>query len=214
VHDFAEQVIRPAAHEWDEREETPWPIMEEAAKIGLYSLEFVANAFADATGLQLALAVEELAWGDAGIALAIMGSTLAVAGIMANGTPEQQAEWIPQCFGTPDDMKLAAFAVSEADAGSDVSSLKTRAIYDQAKDEWVLNGTKTWITNGGLANLRRSAHAARPASSFPRRPPVSARARSSRRWGSARRTRPRSSSRTAAFPDGACSAGKTGWTSD
>jgi len=153
VHDFAEQVIRPAAHEWDEREETPWPIIEEAAKIGLYSYEFVANAFADLSGLQLALALEEMTWGDAGIGLAIFGSTLAVAGIMANGTPQQAAEWIPQCFGTPDDLKLAAFAVTEADAGSDVSSLKTRAVYDEAKDEWVLNGAKTFITNGGLANL-------------------------------------------------------------
>jgi acyl-CoA dehydrogenase len=153
VHDFAEGVIRPAAHEWDEREETPWPIIQEAAKIGLYSFEFVANAFADPTGLQLALALEEMSWGDAGIALAIIGSVLAVAGITANGTPEQAGEWIPQCFGTPDDIKLAAFGVSEADAGSDVSSLRTRAIYDEAKDEWVLNGTKTWITNGGLANL-------------------------------------------------------------
>ena len=45
VHDFAETVIRPAAHEWDEREETPWPIIEEAARIGLYSLDFMANMF-------------------------------------------------------------------------------------------------------------------------------------------------------------------------
>ncbi|HMD44528.1 MAG TPA: acyl-CoA dehydrogenase family protein [Acidimicrobiales bacterium] len=152
VHDFAEDVIRPAGHEWDEREETPWPIIEEAAKIGLYSLDFVANAFADPTGLTMALVLEEMSWGDAGIALAIFGSTLAVAGIFANGTPEQQAEWIPRCFGTPDDLKLAAFGVSEPEAGSDVSSLKTRAVYDEAKDEWVLSGTKTWITNGGLAN--------------------------------------------------------------
>ena len=152
VHDFAEHVIRPAAHEWDEREETPWPIIREAAKIGLYSLDFVANAFLDPTGLQMALVSEEMSWGDAGIALAIFGSNLAVAGIYANGTPEQQAEWIPQCFGTPDDVKLAAFGVSEPDAGSDVSSLKSRAVYDEARDEWVLNGTKTWITNGGIAS--------------------------------------------------------------
>ena len=66
--------------------------------------------------------------------------------------PEQIGESIPQCFGTPDDVKLAAFGVSEPDAGSDVSSLKSRAVYDEAKDEWVLNGTKTWITNGGIAN--------------------------------------------------------------
>jgi acyl-CoA dehydrogenase len=150
VHDFAESVIRPAAHEWDEREETPWPIIEEAAKIGLYSWEFFANSFADPTGLQLAVVSEELAWGDAGITLALLGTTLGVSGIVGSGTPEQIAEWVPQCFGTPDDIHVAAFAVSEPDAGSDVSSLRTRAVYDEAKDEWVINGTKTWITNGGI----------------------------------------------------------------
>jgi acyl-CoA dehydrogenase len=153
VHDFAENTIRPAAHEWDEREETPWPIIEEAARIGLYSLDFVTNAFSDPTGLLLPVVMEEMAWGDAGIALAIFGTTLGVAGIFANGTPEQIGEWLPQCFGTPEDIRLAAFCVSEPDAGSDVSSLRTRAVYDEAKDEWVLNGTKTWITNGGIADV-------------------------------------------------------------
>ncbi len=153
VHGFSEGVLRPAAAEWDEREETPWPIIQEAANLGIYSLDFLANAFADSTGLSIVIALEELAWGDAGLCMAIMGSTLAVAGIMSNGTPEQQMEWIPQCFGTPGDLKLAAFAVTEPDAGSDVSSLRTRAVYDEASDEWVLNGTKTWITNGGIANL-------------------------------------------------------------
>jgi acyl-CoA dehydrogenase len=153
VHGFAENVMRPAAHEWDEREETPWPIIEEAAKIGIYSLDFLANAVADKTGLSMMITLEELAWGDAGICMALMGSTLAVAAIMANGTPEQQMEWIPQCYGTPGDIKIAAFGVSEPDAGSDVSSLRTRAVYDEAADEWVLNGVKTWITNGGIANL-------------------------------------------------------------
>jgi len=153
VHDFAEGVIRPAANEWDEREETPWPIIEEAARIGLYSFEFVANCFADPTGLLLPLVNEELAWGDAGIALAILGSTLGVAGIVATGTPEQVSEWVPQCFGHPGDLRLAAFCVSEADAGSDVSSLKSRAVYDEATDTWTLNGTKTWITNGGIADV-------------------------------------------------------------
>src|SRR5271168_4941002 len=152
VHEFAENVVRPAGPEWDEREETPWPIIKEAAKNGLYSYDFMAQCFADPTGLLMCLVNEEMSWGDAGIALAIFGSTLAVAGIFANGTPEQIGEWIPQCFGTPEDIKLAAFGVSEPDAGSDVSSLKSRAVYDQAKDEWVLNGTKTWITNGGIAN--------------------------------------------------------------
>jgi acyl-CoA dehydrogenase len=153
VHDFAENVIRPAAHEWDEREETPWPIIEEAAAIGLYSAEFVSNAFADPTGLTWPVISEEMCWGDAGITLAIFGSTLAVSGIVANGTREQVVEWVPQCFGTADKIQLGAFAVSEPDAGSDVSSLRTRAVYDEAKDEWVLNGTKTWITNGGIADV-------------------------------------------------------------
>jgi alkylation response protein AidB-like acyl-CoA dehydrogenase len=153
VHGFALNVMRPAAHEWDEREETPWPIIEEAAKIGIYGMDFIASTYVDPTGLSMMLALEELAWGDAGICMALMGTTLAVAAIMANGTPEQQMEWIPQCYGTLDDIKLAAFGVSEPDAGSDVSSLRTRAVYDQKSDEWVLNGTKTWITNGGIANL-------------------------------------------------------------
>ena len=69
VHEFAENVIRPAGPEWDEREETPWPIIEEAAKIGLYSFDFVAQAFSDPTGLLMCLVNEEMSWGDAGIAL-------------------------------------------------------------------------------------------------------------------------------------------------
>lgn len=154
VHEFAKDVIRPAAEEWDEREEFPWPIVEEAAKIGLYGFDFMANAMlGDATGLTLPLAIEELFWGDAGIGLSIMGTGLAAAGIAGNGTPEQMMEWVPQCYGTADDVKVAAFCVSEPDAGSDVSSLRTRAVYDEAKDEWTLNGTKAWITNGGIANI-------------------------------------------------------------
>ena len=153
VHDFAESVVRPAAHEWDEREEFPWPIVEEAAKIGLYGWEFLMNGFSDPTGLTIPVAVEELFWGDAGIGMAIMGTALAAAGITANGTPEQVIEWVPQCYGTADDVKLGAFCVSEPDAGSDVSSLRTRAVYNEAKDEWVINGTKAWITNGGIADI-------------------------------------------------------------
>ena len=154
VHDFAEEVVRPAAHEWDEREEFPWPIVEEAAKIGLYSFDFFAQAsLGDPSGLTLPVALEELFWGDAGIGLSIFGSGLAAAGIAGSGLPEQVMEWVPQCFGTADDIKLGAFCVSEPDAGSDVSSLKTRAVYDEAADEWVLNGTKAWITNGGIADV-------------------------------------------------------------
>jgi alkylation response protein AidB-like acyl-CoA dehydrogenase len=154
VHDFAATVVRPAAHEWDEREEFPMPLVQEAAKIGLYSFDFFAQAsMGDNTGLTLPITLEELFWGDAGIGLAIFGSGLAAAGIAGNGTPEQVMEWVPQCFGSgPDDIMIGAYCVSEPDAGSDVSSLKTKAVYDEAKDEWVLNGTKAWATNGGIAD--------------------------------------------------------------
>jgi acyl-CoA dehydrogenase len=153
AHGFAEQVVRPAAAEWDEREETPWPIIREAAKIGLYGFEAIAQFWADPSGLTLPIVNEELFWGDAGIGMSIMGTTLAVAGIYAAGTPDQLVEWVPQCYGTPEDPKVAAFCVSEPDAGSDVSSLRTRARYDEASDEWVLNGQKAWATNGGIANV-------------------------------------------------------------
>src|SRR5829696_3878065 len=153
VHGFAADVVRPAAAEWDEKEETPWPIIGEAARIGLYGFEGLAQFYADPSGLTLPIVNEELFWGDAGIGMAIMGSSLAAAGIFSSGTPEQLGEWIPQCFGTPDDPKVGAFCVSEPDAGSDVSSLRTRAVYDEAKDEWVLNGQKAWATNGGIAGV-------------------------------------------------------------
>ena len=153
VHGFAEGVVRPAAAEWDEREETPWPVIQEAAKIGLYGFEAIAQFWADESGLTFPIVNEELFWGDAGIGMAIMGTTLAVAGIFSAGTPEQLMEWVPQCYGTADDPKVGAFCVSEPDAGSDVSSLRTRAKYDEGKDEWVLNGQKAWATNGGIANV-------------------------------------------------------------
>ena len=153
VHGFAENVVRPAAEEWDEREETPWPVIQEAAKIGLYSFEAMGQFWSDETGLTLPIANEELFWGDAGIGMAIMGTTLAVAAIFGQGTPEQMGEWIPQCFGTPEDVKLGAFCASEPDAGSDVSGIRTSAKYDEAKDEWVINGQKAWATNGGIANV-------------------------------------------------------------
>ncbi len=153
LHEFATDVIRPAASEWDEREETPWPVIQEAAKAGIYSLDFFASAWGDESGISLPITMEELFWGDAGIGLSLVGTTLGVAGILSSGTHEQIGEWVPQCFGSQDDVKLAALAVSEPGAGSDISSLKTRAVYDEATGEWVLNGVKTWITNGGIADV-------------------------------------------------------------
>ena len=153
VHEFAADVVRPAASEWDEREATPWPIIQEAAKVGLYSLEMFAEQSAEPTGLGMIVVFEELFWGDAGIALSILGTGLAAASVAGSGTPEQIGEFLPQMFGTVEKPEVAAFCASEPNAGSDVGSILTRARYDEATDEWVLNGTKTWATNGGIANV-------------------------------------------------------------
>jgi acyl-CoA dehydrogenase len=153
VHGFAADVVRPAAHEWDEKEQTPWPIIQEAAKIGLYGFEGLAQFFSDPTGLTLPMVNEELFWGDAGIAMAIMGTGLPVAAIFGQGSPEQIGEWIPRCFGTENDLKVAAFCASEPNAGSDVSGVRTRARFDEATNEWVINGQKAWATNGGIADV-------------------------------------------------------------
>ena len=153
IHEFAMSVIRPAAAEWDEREEVPWPILDEAAKIGLYSLDFYAQQYFEGSGLGVPVAFEELFWGDAGIGLSLVGSSLAAVSVVSNGTPEQIGEWLPQMFGAPGEVKLGAFCSSEPDAGSDVGAIRTRAAYDEKSDEWVINGVKTWATNGGIANV-------------------------------------------------------------
>jgi alkylation response protein AidB-like acyl-CoA dehydrogenase len=153
VHEFARDVIRPVAAEWDEREETPWPVLEQAAKVGLYSLDFFATQWMEATGLGMVVSFEELFWGDAGIGLSLAGTGLAAVAVSSNGTPEQMGEWLPEMFGGPGDVRLGAFCSSEPEAGSDVGAIRTRAVYEQATDEWVLNGTKTWVTNGGIADV-------------------------------------------------------------
>src|SRR5919201_2556807 len=151
VHDFAEREIRPVAAHYDETEEFPWPVVKKAAEIGLYSHEFLGQTFADQTGIMPALVAEELSWGCAGIALALQGTGLPVAAIFGQGTPEQITTWIPACYGTPKDLKLGAFCVTEPGAGSDVSSMKTRAV--KKNGDWVLNGQKVFITNGGIADV-------------------------------------------------------------
>jgi alkylation response protein AidB-like acyl-CoA dehydrogenase len=153
VHAFAADVIRPAGAEWDEREETPWPVIEEAAKIGLYSLDFFAAQWLEPSGLGIPVAFEEMFWGDAGIGLSLAGSGLAAVSVAGNGTPDQVGEWLPQMFGGPGEVKLGAFCSSEPDAGSDVGAIRTRAVYHEATGEWTLNGTKTWVTNGGIADV-------------------------------------------------------------
>jgi acyl-CoA dehydrogenase len=148
---FARDVIRPAARVHDEEESTPWEVIKEARAQGFGGLEGIQRAAGDAQGQMQVISAEEFHWGCAGIALAISGSGLAAAGIASSGTPEQIAQWVPECFGSGEDLKLGAYAVTEPQAGSDVKSLKTTAKRDG--DEWVLNGTKVFITNGGIADV-------------------------------------------------------------
>jgi acyl-CoA dehydrogenase len=160
VHDFAVREIRPLAAQYDETEEFPWEVVRKAAEIGLYGHEFLGQTFADQTGIMPALVAEELSWGCAGIALAIQGTGLPVAAIFNMGTPEQVATWVPACYGTVAQPEVGAFCVTEPDAGSDVSSMKTRAV--RSNGDWVLNGRKLFITNGGIAGVHVVVAAVEP----------------------------------------------------
>src|SRR5436190_2599639 len=148
---FAAEVIRPVAAEHDREESTPWEVLKAARGEGLQGIDLIQRFGTDPDGVIGTIYAEEMHWGCAGIALALQGSSLAAAGIASSGTPEQIARWIPECFGVGDDIKLGAYAVTEPQAGSDVKSLRTTAKLDG--DEWVLNGTKVFITNGGIADV-------------------------------------------------------------
>src|SRR5436189_721015 len=150
-HRFAAEVIRPAAARYDREQEVPWDVIREARKWDLHGLDLLQKMATDSHGLWSVIYAEELHWGGAGIALAIQASSLAAAGIAASGTPEQVGRWIPECYGLGDEIKLGAYAVTEPQAGSDVKSLRTTAKRDG--DEWILNGTKTFISNGGIADV-------------------------------------------------------------
>jgi acyl-CoA dehydrogenase len=151
AHEFAEDCVRPVAAEYDRRQEFPWPVLEEAAQRGFYSPLFYRDLIGDPTGLSLPLFMEELFWGCAGIGLAIVMPALALSAIGQAASPEQMLQWAPECFGTPGDLKLAALAISEPEGGSDVRNLRTRARSDG--DDWIIDGHKMWIGNGGIANV-------------------------------------------------------------
>ena len=151
AHEFAEKEIRPVAAHYDETEEFPWPVLKKAAEAGLYGPDIYLQHQQDPTGMTLPVIVEEIFWGCPGIGLALLGSGLPLSALAAVGTQEQLFEWAPRMFGTPEEPKTGAFAVTEPQAGSDVRSLRTRAVREG--DEWVLNGTKVFITNGGVADV-------------------------------------------------------------
>src|SRR3954469_4268351 len=148
---FAREVIRPVAAQHDRDESVPWEVIKAAREWGLHGLETIQRMGQDPDGILSCIYAEEMHWGCAGIALAIQGGSLAAAGIASSGTPDQIGRWVPECFGMGDEIKLGAYAVTEAGAGSDVRSLRTTARLDG--DEWVLNGTKVFISNGGIADV-------------------------------------------------------------
>jgi acyl-CoA dehydrogenase len=219
IHTFAKDVVRPAAEEWDEREEFPWPIVEEAAKIGLYGFDFMAQAMmGDPTGLTMPIAHRG----------AVLGRRRhrPVDHRLGPRRRRHRRQRHPRAgdgVGAPvlrhpgEGRSSGAFCVSEPDAGSDVSSLRTRAVYDEAKDEWVLNGTKAWITNGGIADIHvvvatvdpELRAVARPASSSRPTPRALSQGQKYKKHGIRPATPPRSCSTTCASPAPACSAART-----
>lgn len=152
AHGFAEKEIRPVAQAYDEREEMPWDVLKKAAQIGLLSYA-IPEAYGGSglSSLVSNLVIsEELFWGCAGIATAMGGIGLAALPILEMGTEEQKQQWLP-LFTDPDVVRLGAMCLTEPDAGSDVVNMSTRAVRDG--DAYVINGSKTFITNGGIADV-------------------------------------------------------------
>ena len=152
AHRFAEREIRPLAAEYDESAETPWPVMQKAAQVGLtsyqYPEEYGGGGVSDIG--TACLVAEELAWGCVGIATAIVGAGLAAVPITIAGTEGQIARYIPWLCDD-EQVRLGAFALTEPEAGSDVASIRTTAA--RQGDHYVLNGQKRFITHGGIADL-------------------------------------------------------------
>jgi len=155
ARDFARREIRPVAAEYDEREEMPWPVLRKAATIGLLSYglpeEYGGGGVPDGiVGVTNFIVTEELAWGCAAIATEITSSTYAAGPILAFGTEEQQRRYLP-LFCDPDEVHLGALCLTEPQAGSDISAITTTARRHGA--DWVLDGRKQFITNGGIADV-------------------------------------------------------------
>ena len=155
AREFARREIRPVAARYDEAEEMPWPVLERAAKIGLLSYgfpeEYGGGGVADGiVGITNFIVTEELAWGCAAVATEIGSSAYAAGPILGFGTEEQRSRYLPG-FCDPDQVRLGALCLTEPEAGSDVAAITTTARRDG--DEWVLEGRKQFITNGGIADL-------------------------------------------------------------
>jgi acyl-CoA dehydrogenase len=151
AHEFAVNEIRPKAAHYDETEEFPYEIVKKAHRLGLSPAAFIPEEYGG-QGLDFLtelMLTEELSWGCAGIAVCIHSMGLAIAGIRSSGTEEQKKRWLPE-FTNPDKLVIGGLGLTEPDSGSDALAMKTRA--KRAGDTYVLNGTKQFCTNGGIAD--------------------------------------------------------------
>jgi acyl-CoA dehydrogenase len=149
AHDFAEKEMRPVAWEYDKEGTWPQPVLEKAWELGIMNSHIPAEyGGPGASSLEGALIEEELGWGCSGIGTSIACNGLAAAPITIAGTEAQKKEWLGRLTEAP---LFASFALTEPDAGSDVSGMKTTAT--KRGDKYVINGSKCFITNGEYANF-------------------------------------------------------------
>jgi butyryl-CoA dehydrogenase len=155
IRDLAREItdkeIRPVAAEYDREAKFPWPIVKILAEADLFRV-FIDEKYdgipEGSPIFNMVIVTEELSKGCAGIALSFAGTALGTIPIIIAGSEEQKQRWLPDVAAGK---KLAAFAITEPQAGSDASAVRTTAIRDG--DHYVLNGTKQWITNGGEAEI-------------------------------------------------------------
>jgi alkylation response protein AidB-like acyl-CoA dehydrogenase len=146
---IAQEKIKPVREHYDETEEFPWPLVEELAKSDLCGVYIPEEYGGISSGVfNLVLVVEELCKVDGGIALALAASALGTFPILIAGSEEQKKKYLPDIASGK---KLVAFGLTEADAGSDATAMKTTAIKEG--DHYILNGTKCFITNAGDAEV-------------------------------------------------------------
>ncbi len=149
ARDFAAAEIIPIAAEYDEKEEIPWQVIEKAYEAGLMNLAIPEELGGQGIDpLTAAIITEEIAYGCLGVNGTFGANELAVQPILIAGTDEQQKRFLPDFCAKP---QLAAFGLTEPEAGSDVANVQTRAVRDG--DYYVLNGNKCFITNGSSAAL-------------------------------------------------------------
>ncbi|MBU0684221.1 MAG: acyl-CoA dehydrogenase family protein [Candidatus Omnitrophica bacterium] len=146
---IAEEKIKPVAAEYDERGEFPWDIVKIFAEADICGV-YIPEEYGGMGGgvLEMAIAAEELSWGCGGISLAFAATGLGTYPILLYGNDAQKSKYLPDIAAGK---KLAAFAITEAEAGSDAGGIKTTA--QKNGDHYILNGTKQWITNGGEAEI-------------------------------------------------------------